>query len=541
MVQNAELRDFNDSELTECLVEHGVLKRGAADRALKAARSTGTLVERTVLELGLASEAQIYQHMADWLDLPFVLPHEVDLGLLKSLPLDRAFLERVEAIPVAENEDGSITVATSNPRGPDAMNAISYHLDQPVNPAICTRSTIRQTIARALDATSAEVTSDIAGDVERLRFLSNEGPIVTLTNDLLTQAVSERASDVHIEAMDGAGRVRFRVDGVLRVARTLTSEDVAMITSRLKVMAELNISEKRRPQDGRARIAVMGRNVDLRLSTLPSQYGESVVVRILDREALALDWDILGFPEDVRTGIRNILAQASGIFLVAGPTGSGKTTTLYTALSELATDERKVVTVEDPIEYAVPGVTQVQVRPEIDMTFARTLRAILRQDPDTILIGEIRDQETAEIAVRAALVGRLVLSTVHTNDSLTAIDRLLDLGVPSYLLSASLRGVMSQRLLRKLCNSCNGAGCSACDQTGYHGRAVVTELMPIAPQHAGDLAHISSSADIPATSPLRGFATLQDSAQVLINDAVTTHDEVRRLDLVGGGRPPVIN
>ena len=531
MVQIHGLRDFNDSDLAEWLVETDVLKRPAADRALKAARSTGTLVERTLLELGLASEAQIYERIADWMNLPFVSGHEVDAVLIKSLPLDRAFLERVEAVPVAENDDGSITVATSNPRGEDAMNSISYHLGQEVRPAICTRSTVRQSIAQALDKSNDTVT-DAASDIERLRFLSNEGPIIALTNDLLGQAVAERASDVHIEALDGAGRVRFRVDGVLRVARSLSAEDVAMITSRLKVMAELNISEKRRPQDGRARIAVMGRNIDLRLSTLPTQHGESVVVRILDREAVALDWDTLGFDTQTRTGIRDILGQASGIFLVAGPTGSGKTTTLYTALSELATDERKVVTVEDPIEYAVHGVTQVQVRPEIDMTFARTLRAILRQDPDTILIGEIRDQETAEIAVRAALVGRLVLSTVHTNDSLTAIDRLLDLGVPSYLLSASLRGVMSQRLLRRTCSACGGAGCSTCDQSGYHGRAIVTELMPIPSQHAGDLAHIQSSAQIPTTSPLRQFTTLQKSAQHLLETGATTLAEVQRLDLM---------
>lgn len=538
MVQIHGLRDFNDSDLAEWLVESGVVKRAAADRALKAARSTGALVERTLLELGLASEAQIYQQIAAWLDLPFVAGPEVDPVLIKSLPLDRAFLERVEAVPVAENDDGSITVATSNPRGQDAMNSISYHLGQEVRPAICTRSTVRQSIAQALDK-SGEAGTDAASDVERLRFLTNEGPIIALTNDLLGQAVAERASDVHIEAMDGAGRVRFRIDGVLRVARSLSAEDVTMITSRLKVMAELNISEKRRPQDGRARIAVMGRNIDLRLSTLPSQFGESVVVRILDREALALDWDTLGFADDVRGGIREILGQASGIFLVAGPTGSGKTTTLYTALSELATDARKIVTVEDPIEYAVHGVTQVQVRPEIDMTFARTLRAILRQDPDTILIGEIRDQETAEIAVRAALVGRLVLSTVHTNDSLTAIDRLLDLGVPSYLLSASLRGVMSQRLLRRTCANCAGAGCSTCDQTGYHGRAVVTELMPIPSHQSSDLAHINSSAQIPAKSPLRQFKTLQDSAQALVDAGLTSAAEVQRLDLVAPGRAPL--
>ena len=279
MVQIRGLSDFNDSDLAEGLVASGVLKRAAADRALKAALGTGAVLERTLLELGLASEAQIYSHVADWLGLPFVSAADVDPVLLKSVQLDRAFLERVEAIPVAENDDGSITFATSNPRGADVMSSISFHLGQPVRPAICARTTVRQSIARALD-TTGEVDADATSDVERLRFLSNEGPIIALTNDLLGQAVAERASDVHIEALEGTGRVRFRVDGVLRVARALSTEDLAMITSRLKVMADLNISEKRRPQDGRARIAVMGRNVDLRLSTLPTQNGESVVVRI---------------------------------------------------------------------------------------------------------------------------------------------------------------------------------------------------------------------------------------------------------------------
>ncbi|WP_299695270.1 type II/IV secretion system protein [uncultured Tateyamaria sp.] len=530
MVQIRGLRDFNDSDLADGLVAQGVLKRAAADRALKAAQGTGAALERTLLELGLASETQVYQHVAEWLDLPFVTGADIDPVLIKSLPLDHAFLERVEAIPVTENDNGSITFATSNPRGADAMRSISFHLGQDVEPAICARSTVRQSLGNAQDATK-EVGADAASDVERLRFLSNEGPIISLTNDLLSQAVGDRASDVHIEALDGMGRVRFRVDGVLRVVRTLTSEDLAMVTSRLKVMADLNISEKRRPQDGRARIAVMGRNVDLRLSTLPAQHGESVVVRILDREALALDWEVLGFAPNVRDDIRGILGQASGIFLAAGPTGSGKTTTLYTALSELATDARKVITVEDPVEYAVPGVMQVQVRPEIDMTFARTLRAILRQDPDTILIGEIRDQETAEIAVRAALVGRLVLSTVHTNDSLSAVDRLLDLGIPSYLLSATLRGVMSQRLVRRLCATCSGAGCDSCDQTGYKGRAVVTELMKVPAEAAADLVHVTSAADIPSASLLRQFEPLRDSARALVDQGVTSEEELLRLDL----------
>lgn len=531
MTKIAKLRDFIDSEMADHLVASQVLPRSAADRALNAALNTGTALERTLLELGLASEDEIYRQIALWLDLPFVRGAHVDAGLLTSLPLDHAFLARVEAIPVSENADGSVTVATSDPRMADALESIAFHLGKDIRPAICARSTVRQALAMASD-NGQEHVADTVSDVERLRFLSNEGPIIALANDLLTCAVGEKASDVHVEAMQTGGRIRFRVDGVLRVVRHLTSEEVTMLTSRLKVMADLNISERRRPQDGRARIAVLGRNIDLRLSTLPSQYGESLVVRILDRDVIALDWDVLGFEGDTREGVRSILAQSSGIFLVAGPTGSGKTTTLYTALSELATDARKVVTVEDPVEYALPGVTQVQVRPEIDMSFARTLRAILRQDPDIILIGEIRDQETAEIAVRAAMVGRLVLSTVHTNDSLTAIDRLMDLGVPGYLLASTLRGVMSQRLVRRTCISCGGAGCETCDRSGYSGRTVVPELMHVPAEAAQELARIESSADIAPSSQLRAFVSLSDNAGRLVESGVTTLREVQRIDLL---------
>ena len=517
MNEMTTINSFSDDAFVSLLVDQGVLKRAAADRALKAARTAGTPLERTLLELGLASETVIYRQLADWLGLPFVT--SFDQTLLKSLPLDRGFLERVEAVPALENEDGSIVVATSNPRAGDALASISFHLGQDVRPALCTRSSLRQTLGQA-QTTKTSPEANIKSDVEKLRILSNDGPIVALTTDLVAQAVGERASDIHVEATENDGQVRFRIDGVLKVARVLSSEDIAMLTSRLKIMADLNISEKRRPQDGRAQVAVLGRNIDLRLSTLPAQYGESLVIRILDREAVSLDWDQLGFPVAVQNQVRSILGQASGIFLVAGPTGSGKTTTLYTALSDLASESRKIITAEDPIEYALEGVTQVQVKPEIDMTFARTLRAILRQDPDTILIGEIRDQETADIAVRAALVGRLVLSTVHTNDSLTAIDRLLDLGVPPYLLSATLRGVLSQRLARTL--GPNGQ---------YQGRTVVTELMEIPADAAHELSAIQSSADLAPGSKIRDFPRLSDSARALLEHGKTTHEELVRLDL----------
>lgn len=528
------LRDFNDSDLADALVEQNVLALSAAERALKASLSSGTPFERTLLELGLASEEQIFQAIANWLEMPFLKADQIDPQLLRAAQLDQAFLERAEIIPAGETAEGAILVATSNPRAHDALQTLAFHLNQPIQAAIATRSTLRRTITAAFeepatDSPTANSSGNEAADVERLRILSNEGPIIALTNDLLAQAVSERASDVHIEVLEQSGRVRYRVDGVLKIARHLSLEDASMITSRLKVMAHLNISEKRRPQDGRTKIAVQGRNIDLRLSTLPSQHGESVVVRILDQERVDLNWATLGFSPEQTAHIERIIKQPNGIFLVAGPTGSGKTTTLYTALSSINSHERKIITVEDPIEYALDGLTQVQVRPEIEMTFSNALRAILRQDPDVILVGEIRDKETAEIAVRAALVGRLVLSTVHTNDSLSAIDRLLDLGVPNYLLAATLRGVLSQRLLRKTCQACHGEGCALCDHSGLKGRTVVSELMRISQSAAHELSSIRSASELSAHSPIREFQSMAQTAEHLLNQGGTSKEEVLRI------------
>lgn len=330
--------------------------------------------------------------------------------------------------------------------------------------------------------------------------------------------------------------MRLRVDGQLQHLSFLTGSEMRAATSRLKVMAGLNISERRRPQDGRAGVTLRGRKLDLRLSTLPTQYGESVAIRILDQSRAALEWAHLGFGPDRIADIARILRQPSGIFLLAGPMGSGKTTTLYTALSDLNETSRKIVTIEDPIEYALPGVNQVQVQPGIDMTFAAALRAVLRQDADVVMVGEIRDQETAEIAVRAALMGRLVLSTLHASSSHAAIDRLTDLGVPSYLLAATLRGVLSQRLVRRLCTRCRGEGCPSCDDTGYHGRLVISELLEASPEITNAIAGGANATELLRTSRAAGFRSLAEDGQARAAAGETSHTEVRR---VTGKAPPL--
>ena len=501
----------------------------AASRAERASKETGTAIERTLLEFGMVAEDDLFQHLATHLKLPFVTAPDCDPSLMKNLSLPLDFLQRSEVVPVSEGENG-VLLATSNPRGQEVVRSIGYHLKSPVHMAIASPSTIKALLTGTKREAVASDTEVSSSDIERLNALANDGPVIKLVNDLIAQAVDQGASDIHIEASETGSHVRYRIDGALYASSTVPAIQTAAVASRLKVMATLNISEKRRPQDGRAQLSVRGRNVDIRLSTLPTQFGESIVLRLLDRHRVTLDWDALGFPPKVAGQIENLVAQPNGIFLVAGPTGSGKTTTLYTALSGLNLPERKILTVEDPIEFSLEGINQVQVDPGIQMSFARALRAILRQDPDVIMVGEIRDEETAEIAVRAALVGRMVLSTIHTNDSLSAVPRLLDLGVPPYLLAATLRGVLSQRLVRKLCSNCPGKGCERCEGSGYSGRTVLAELLHMPPGSALSAA-ISGSASLEqmhSAARQEGFMPMLELARDLVDKRILAQDDVHR-------------
>ncbi|MCU0910459.1 MAG: Flp pilus assembly complex ATPase component TadA [Rhodobacteraceae bacterium] len=475
----------------DLLVRRKLLTPQEAARVAEGSARAGSSVERTVLELGLAAEEPLFRALAEHLDLPFAEPGHLDEEVLVRTGLPADFLSRVEAVPARETEE-VLWVATADPRGADAVQSIGFHLGRPVQAAIAAPSTIKAALAAiAKPAAAAGVAGTSETDIERLRALANDGPVIKLVNDLVAQAAEARASDIHIEAEAHGARIRLRIDGSLRTEGAIAEAQRAAVVSRLKVMANLNISEKRRPQDGRAAVAVRGRTVDIRLSTLPTQHGESVVLRLLDRAALRLDWEALGFPSARAAEVERILRMPNGLFLVAGPTGSGKTTTLYTALSRIDAETRKIVTVEDPIEYELKGVNQVQVEPAIDLTFARALRAILRQDPDVVMVGEIRDEETAEIAVRAALV-----------------DRLIDLGVPRYLLAATLRGVLSQRLVRRLCTACAGQGCAACVGSGRKGRIVVSELLRATPEVAASIHGTAGSSPLSASAAEAGFVPM---------------------------------
>jgi general secretion pathway protein E len=385
--------------------------------------------------------------------------------------------------------------------------------------------------------------SQLMQDVPRVEDLldaQDDAPIIRMINALLTQAVRDGASDIHIEAFEHFSLVRFRIDGNLRDVARPRRELHAALLSRIKILAALDIAEKRLPQDGRMALKVAGKPIDVRVSTLPTGHGERAVLRLLDKQAGRLDLKALGLADDTRAAMSKLVRQPHGIVLVTGPTGSGKTTTLYAALGQLDSNVTNILTVEDPIEYDLEGVGQTQVNARIDMDFARALRAMLRQDPDVVMIGEIRDLETAQIAVQASLTGHLVLATLHTNDSIAAVTRLVDMGIESFLLSSSLLGVLSQRLIRLLCASCKvpdplhpGAwraqGCPACAQSGFRGRAAICELLQVNEPMQALIHEAASETRMRELAQISGFRSMREDAQRWVRDGLTSVDEVMRV------------
>ena len=391
-------------------------------------------------------------------------------------------------------------------------------------------------------------------DIGHLKDLASEAPIIRLVNLLITRAVEGRASDIHIEPFEDELKVRYRIDGVLHDAESTPKKLQAAIISRLKIMAKLNIAERRLPQDGRIRLKVGEKEVDLRVSTIPILHGESVVMRILHKEGIVIDLDLLGFPPQILMQFNQLISKPNGIILVTGPTGSGKTTTLYGALDKINSSEKKIITVEDPVEYQLKGINQIQVKPQIGLDFTNTLRHIVRQDPDVIMIGEIRDLETAEIAIQSALTGHVVFSTLHTNDAPSALTRLLDMGVENFLLASTVRGVLAQRLIRLICPSCKetdpstadreqllkigisgditlyrGAGCEQCSHTGYFGRAGIYELLVIDEDIRKLGLKNADSNQIRDMARQHGMKTLLEDGAEKVKMGITTLSEVLRV------------
>ena len=391
------------------------------------------------------------------------------------------------------------------------------------------------------ESSAATVVSEVQNDADLSRMMqelpavedlletSDDAPIIRMLNALLTQAARDGASDIHIEPYERHSSVRFRVDGTLREVVQPNRALHAALISRLKIMAELDIAEKRLPQDGRISLRIGTRAVDVRVSTLPSAHGERAVLRLLDKSESKLSLESVGMTGETLRRFLELITQPHGIILVTGPTGSGKTTTLYAALGRLDAGSSNIMTVEDPIEYELPGIGQTQVNAKIDLDFAKALRAILRQDPDIIMIGEIRDYETAQIAIQASLTGHLVLATLHTNDAASAVNRLIDMGVEPFLLSSSLLGVLAQRLVRKLCVHCHGPGCAQCGQTGYQGRTGIFELMVANDAIRAQIHNRASEADVRAAALVAGMTLMRDDGERLVRERVTSREELVRV------------
>ena len=556
------------------LVARGTLDELAVQRARRAQHQSGEKFHLVLLRLGLLADAPMAAELASYCRLRHVVESDFPAAAVATEAFELSFLKLNRILPLGEC-DGMMEVAVADPFNTEAVAAMSYTLGRPVRACVAADGAIEHGLAKlysveangsapeakSAPAPTATVEAASDDDVRRLEDMASEAPVIRLVQDLIARAVTGQASDIHIEPREDSVRVRFRIDGMLHTAETLPTAVRAAIGSRIKIMARLNIAERRLPQDGRIKVNVRGREIDLRVSTMPTLWGESIVLRILDRSSVDLDFEKLGFAGRSYTALTQLLRQPNGIILVTGPTGSGKTTTLYTALSALNTSERKIFTVEDPIEYQMPGVNQIQVQPKIGLTFAHALRSILRQDPNIIMVGEIRDLETAQIAIQASLTGHLVLSTVHTNSAAATVTRLLDMGVEKYLLASCLKGVLAQRLVRRLCPACAApvadasavtgmlrssgvdpdlalageplrlrasVGCPACRQTGFSGRTTIYEVLTTTQSVRDAILSSSSEGVIEAAGVADGMTTLLQSGLTKALWGQTTTEEVLR-------------
>lgn len=497
------------------LVVRGKIREGEIIRTRRLAIQTGeSRIPALLMKLGLVSERDIAETLADVAAKPLV--NAADYPEASPLPesISNRFLKENHLIGLAARDE-EFVVAMTDPFDADLFDSLSLACDKPVSVFVGLQSEIDRALevqlgvgktlmGQMVDNFGSDEDIDEA-DVEHLKDLASEAPVIRMVNLIMQRAVESRASDIHVEPFEQRLKVRFRVDGVLREVEAPPVRSTAAVISRIKIMAKLNIAERRLPQDGRIKLQVQGKELDLRVSTVPTMYGESVVIRLLHKESIKFDFNTLGFDGEGLKRFLGVLEMPHGIILITGPTGSGKSTSLYTALHKINTPERKIITVEDPVEYQLEGVNQIQTKPQIGLTFASALRSIVRQDPDVIMIGEMRDLETARIAVQSALTGHLVLSTLHTNDAAGGVTRLMDMGLEDYLITSTVNGILGQRLVRRLCPHCHERyeamaevvaelqlwrftessevelyrpkGCEACDGSGYRGRLAITEFL----------------------------------------------------------------
>jgi len=556
--------------LSEILLESGKVSKDKLDKVLTVQLNNPEGLGRRLVDLGLVSEAVLLETLSEYLDIPFVSLKDFPQQTIVLENLSEKFMRQYKFVPLSLN-DNVLTIALSDPYDIYACDAVRMATNYEVKINLAREEEILDAVGKIFntDTTSMgriiedigkdDLSIDDEGDVDHLKDLASEAPVIRLVNLLITRAIEMRASDIHLEPFEGDFKVRYRIDGVLHDMEAPPRRLQAAVISRLKIMAKLNIAERRLPQDGRIKLRVLGKEIDFRVSTLPTMFGESVVLRILDRESVVLDLEKLGFPDYDLIKFRDLINRPYGIILVTGPTGSGKTTTLYAALGEINSPEKKIITVEDPIEYQLGGVNQVQVKAGIGLSFANILRSILRQDPDVIMIGEIRDAETAEIAIHSALTGHLVFSTLHTNDAAGAVTRLLEMGMENYLISSSLLGIMAQRLVRVICPDCKetytpemgvmeelgvsqselkenpifkGAGCEKCSHTGFRGRKGIYELLLMNDNIRELILEKAPSNVIKEKGRSQGMQTLREAGWHKVKEGISTISEVLRVTQV---------
>jgi general secretion pathway protein E len=544
--------------LDQLVLERGLVAPETFARARLVQEETGERLDAVLTRLGLIAEQTLANTIADATGLPIATAQDFPPEPVEDDAISPRFLRDVRAVPLAKTDD-ELKVALIDPLDPYPMQALRYASSRKVIPMVARASDLEAALDRLYGAIGVgegdEEGSASEADVERLKDLASDAPVVRTVNNLITRASESRASDIHIEPGDDGVKVRFRVDGALKEVETLPVSMKSALISRIKVMSALDIAERRLPQDGRLRIAVRGHEIDLRVATSPTIHGETVVLRILDRSQLSLDFAVLGFEGEALEQYLHAIRQPHGIVLVTGPTGSGKTTTLYASLSVLNRPDRKILTIEDPIEYRLSGINQTQVKPQIGLSFAQALRSFLRQDPDIMMVGEIRDLETAEVAVQAALTGHTILSTLHTNDASSTVTRLLDMGVEPFLITSTLNAVLAQRLVRRLCPHCreeyvpppevlrklsiegkldhidrlyHPKGCPACDGTGYRGRLCVVELLPMNDEIARLVLARAEAREIQKVAVTHGMTTMFGDGLAKAQAGLTTVEEVLR-------------
>jgi general secretion pathway protein E len=556
----------NKKRFGELLLEQELIDEEKLNIGLKEQANSKERIGETLVRLGILSEEDLMKALSNHFGLPYLPLSEYPKIFPENIELSVKFMKQYKVFPLGVYNN-KMKVAMTDPLDSYALDTMRLASGRELDVYLSTEKDILEAIEQFYGKGStrmARIIEDISHeeyeisteaeeeDVHHLRDMALEAPIIKLVNLIISKAVEERASDIHIEPFENDLKIRYRIDGILHDVESPPKRLQSAVISRVKIMAKLNIAERRLPQDGRIRLRVSGKEIDLRVSTIPTLYGESVVMRILDRSSAIIGLDKLGFPHEALKGYEELINRPYGILLVTGPTGSGKTTTLYASLNKINSSEKKIITIEDPIEYQLDGINQIQVKPKIGLTFANGLRHIVRQDPDIIMVGEIRDLETADIAIHSALTGHLVFSTLHTNDAPGAVTRLLDMGIESFLVSSSLIGVLAQRLVRIICPDCkapvkpseefleeigaekgvfiyHGTGCEECRYTGYKGRTGIFELMVLTEDIRRLILEKTSANIIKQKAVSLGMQTLRENGWQKVREGITTMEEVLRV------------